>query len=258
MNLGEPRVLEVVVCAEWLNGMNAEYPPVASRFVENWLAFLGRMPSLLLGQFLFSLGVVANLNAGLGGRPWDVLCVGVMGYTPFTLGRVAQLLSLVVLVFGWALGYPPGFSTVTNTYFIGVFIDLIIAWDVVPFPTEPFSRLGLLVFAIGLFAAGSLFYLRVGLGAGPRDGLMMGLVRRLDSSISRVRGGDGADAGCSWFPPERPHGGGDHRHGAEPRSRGPARVQSGGLRLQEHGAAELHPARKHSQGPRRFLAALLG
>lgn len=162
---------------------------MTSKLVENWIAFLGRMPSLLLGQFLFSLGVVANLNAGLGGRPWDVLCVGVMGYLPLTLGQVAQVLSLVVLVFGWMLGFPPGFSTVTNTYLIGAFIDLIVAWGVVPFPTEPLSRVGLLVFAIGLFAAGSLFYLRVGLGAGPRDGLMMGLVRRLDRSISSVRGG---------------------------------------------------------------------
>ena len=162
---------------------------MTSRLAENWLAFLGRMPSLLLGQFLFSLGVVANLNAGLGGRPWDVLSVGVMSHTPFTLGQVAQLLSLVVLVFGWALGFPPGFSTVTNTYFIGVFIDSIIAWGVVPFPTELMPRLALLVFAIGLFAAGSLFYLRVGLGAGPRDGLMMGLAKRLDRSISSVRGG---------------------------------------------------------------------
>lgn len=162
---------------------------MTSKLVENWIAFLGRMPSLLLGQFLFSLGVVANLNAGLGGRPWDVLCVGVMGYLPLTLGQVAQVLSLVVLVFGWMLGFPPGFSTVTNTYLIGAFIDLIVAWGVVPFPTEPFSRVRLLVFAIGLFAAGSLFYLRVGLGAGPRDGLMMGLVRRLDRSISSVRGG---------------------------------------------------------------------
>jgi uncharacterized membrane protein YczE len=173
---------------EGLNVLNVKCPPVVSKLVENWLKFLGRMPSLLLGQFLFSLGVVANLNAGLGGRPWDVLCVGVMGYTPFTLGRVAQVLSLVVLVFGWMLGYPPGFSTVTNTYFIGVFIDLIIVWDVVPLPTKAFLKLELLILAIGLFAAGSLFYLRVGLGAGPRDGLMMGLTEKLGCSISRIRG----------------------------------------------------------------------
>jgi uncharacterized membrane protein YczE len=105
------------------------------------------------------------------------------------LGQVAQLLSLTVLVFGWILGFPPGFSTVTNTYFIGVFIDAIIAWSIVPFPTEFIPRLGLLILAIGLFAAGSLFYLRVGLGAGPRDGLMMGLAKRLDRSIASVRGG---------------------------------------------------------------------
>ena len=159
------------------------------KLVENWLEFLRRMPSLLFGQILFSVGIVANLNAGLGGRPWDVLSVGMMNYTPLTLGQATQVLSLVVLVFGWTLGFPPGFSTVTNMYFVGVYIDLIIAWDIVPFPTEPISRLGLLVFAICLFAAGALFYLRVGLGAGPRDGLMMGLVRRLNLPISSVRGG---------------------------------------------------------------------
>ena len=187
----------VRVVAEWLNVMNAEYAPIHQ--LDGCLDDLKTHGELACipgedalpppGPVPIPLGVVANLNAELGGRPWDVLCVGVMSHTPFTLGQVAQLLSLVVLVFGWILGFPPGFSTVTNTYFIGIFVDTIIAWDIGPFPTELIPKLVLLIFAIGLFTAGSLFYLRAGLGAGSRNGLMMGLAKRLGHSIASVRGG---------------------------------------------------------------------
>ena len=81
---------------------------------RNWGAFLARMPSLFTGLFFFSLGVVANLHAGLGMMPWGVLNVGVESLTPFTLGEVSQVVGLAVLLLGWLLGFPPGFSTFAN------------------------------------------------------------------------------------------------------------------------------------------------
>ncbi|MCJ7573332.1 membrane protein, partial [Candidatus Bathyarchaeota archaeon] len=104
---------------------------------DNLRDFLGRLPSLLVGLFLFAVGVVANLNSGLGMSPWGVLNVGVSNITPLTLGQASQVIGLVVIAIGWALGFAPGFGTLMNMYFIGLFIDLIIAWELIPTPTDP-------------------------------------------------------------------------------------------------------------------------
>jgi len=156
---------------------------------DNLRDFLGRLPSLLVGLFLFAVGVVANLNSGLGMSPWGVLNVGVSNITPLTLGQASQVIGLVVIAIGWALGFAPGFGTLMNMYFIGLFIDLIIAWGLIPTPTDPMFQYLLLILSVAVLGVGSLFYMGVQLGAGPRDGLMLGLVRKLDRQVAYVRAG---------------------------------------------------------------------
>jgi len=156
---------------------------------DNLRDFLGRLPSLLVGLFLFAVGVVANLNSGLGMSPWGVLNVGVSNITPLTLGQASQVIGLVVIAIGWALGFAPGFGTLMNMYFIGLFIDLIIAWELIPTPTDPMFQYLLLILSVAVLGVGSLFYMGVQLGAGPRDGLMLGLVRKLDRQVAYVRAG---------------------------------------------------------------------
>jgi len=155
---------------------------------RNWIAFLRRMPSLIIGLFFFSAGAVTNFYAGLGMMPWGVLNVGIEMMTPLTLGQVSQVVGLVVLILGWLLGFPPGFGTFANMYFIGFFIDWIMAVGLLPIPSEFFSQFGMLLLSVGLLGLGSLLYLRVGLGAGPRDGLMMGLVKKTGRNVSTIRG----------------------------------------------------------------------
>lgn len=155
---------------------------------RNWRDFLGRLPSLFLGFFLFALGIVANLNANLGMMPWGVLHVGIANVTPLTLGQTAQLVGLVIILIGWLLGFPPGFGTVANMYFIGFFIDRLLEWNVIPAQTEVVGQLGILFLSIIIMGLASFFYLRVRLGAGPRDGLMIGLIKKLGAPVSYVRG----------------------------------------------------------------------
>jgi len=162
---------------------------MASVSTDNLKDFLGRLPSLLVGLFLFAVGVVANLNSGLGMAPWGVLNVGVSNITPLTLGQASQAIGLVVIAIGWALGFAPGFGTLMNMYFIGLFIDLIIAWELIPTPTDPMFQYLLLILSVAVLGVGSLFYMGVQLGAGPRDGLMLGLVRKLDRQVAYVRAG---------------------------------------------------------------------
>jgi len=154
----------------------------------NWADFLRRLPGLFVGLFFFALGIVMTLYADLGMAPWSVLQVGLTRYTPLTFGQVSQVVGLAVLVLGWLLGFPPGFGTVMNMYFVGYFMDLIMAWGLVPVPRSLPGQLALLMGGILVLGAASFMYLNPRLGAGPRDGLMMGLVQRLGRPVYQVRG----------------------------------------------------------------------
>ncbi len=152
------------------------------------MTFLARMPSLFVGLFFFSVGIVANFHSGLGMMPWGVLNVGIEKLTPFTLGEVSQVVGLVVLLLGWLLGFSPGFGTFANMYLIGVFIDWIIASGLMSTPNALPWQLVLLVLSVAFLGVATLLYIRVGLGAGPRDGLMMGLVKKTGRPVSTIRG----------------------------------------------------------------------
>lgn len=146
-----------------------------------------RLPTLILGLFLFSVGVVMSLYSNLGMSPWGVFQVGLAKILPLTFGQVSQVVGLAVLVLGWALGFPPGLGTVANMYLVGLFIDLVMSWNLLPQPAKLFPQIVMLVLGIVVIGIASFFYLRVQLGAGPRDGLMVGLVTKLDRPVSQVR-----------------------------------------------------------------------
>ena len=73
-------------------------------------------------------------------------------------------------------------------YIIGTFIDWIIASGLIPIQETLIWQLGMLLLSVAFLGVGTLLYLRVKLGAGPRDGLMMGLVQKTGRPVSTVRG----------------------------------------------------------------------
>jgi uncharacterized membrane protein YczE len=72
-------------------------------------------------------------------------------------------------------------------YFVGLFTDLIIQWRLMPQPNDIVGQYILLFLSIFLIGVASYLYLRVQLGAGPRDGLMVGLVKKLNKPVWLVR-----------------------------------------------------------------------
>lgn len=160
-----------------------------SKLVENWVNFIKKLPSLYFGLFLFGLGSVMILYADLGMSAWGVFQIGLVNTMGFTFGQATQIVGLGVLILGWAMGFPPGWGTVSNMFFIGYFIDVIIGWRVVPRFNNLALQLVMLVAGMAMIGVASYFYLSPKLGAGPRDGLMIGLVQKLDKQVSVVRAG---------------------------------------------------------------------
>ena len=67
-----------------------------------------RVASLVLGLFLFALGIVLTLESHLGLWPWDVLHQGIAHHTPLTFGEANAVVGVFVLVVAWLLGGRPG------------------------------------------------------------------------------------------------------------------------------------------------------
>jgi uncharacterized membrane protein YczE len=145
--------------------------------VKNSLANLGIKPigRLLLGLYLVGLGLAMMIHTGLGVPPWDVLSQGVQVQTGWSFGFSAIVISAIVLLLWIPIKQQPGIGTVINAIMIGPFADLneplmpeLDGW----LANLLWMVLGLLAVALGLG-----LYISANLGAGPRDGLMVGLTR---------------------------------------------------------------------------------
>ena len=150
-----------------------------------------RALSLVAGLFVFALGVVLFYESRLGLPPWDVLHQGIAKHTPLSFGVAIEVVGVAVLLVAWALGAPPGVGTVANAVLVGAFVALLqplhAAHRLSDLPLA--GRLALLVIGLVLFGIGTALYIGAGLGAGPRDSLMLVGARRLHTRVGAVRAG---------------------------------------------------------------------
>ena len=151
---------------------------------------LVRVPVLLLGLALFAAGIVAALESRLGLSPWDVLHQGISRHTPLSFGEANIAVSAAVLAVAWLLGARIGFGTVANAVLVGSLVQLFSSLDAVAgLAHDPLGvRIGLLAAGLALMGVGTALYLGAGLGAGPRDSLMMVGAQRTRFRIGVVRG----------------------------------------------------------------------
>jgi uncharacterized membrane protein YczE len=145
--------------------------------------------ALLFGLALFALGIVLLLESGLGLSPWDVLAQGVSEQTSISFGTANVVIALGVLVVAWALGARIGPGTVANAVLIGLTVDVLLAVPAIDsLSSSPLAvRIVLMVAGIAIIGVGSAFYIGAGMGAGPRDSLMLVLSRRTGRRIGVTR-----------------------------------------------------------------------
>ncbi|MGC4889518.1 YczE/YyaS/YitT family protein [Micromonospora sp. NBC_01392] len=145
-----------------------------------------RLTQLYAGLVLYGLSMALMIRSGLGLDPWDVFHQGLARQTGLSFGTVTIAVGAVVLLLWIPLRQRPGLGTISNVVVIGLVVDGTLT--VLP-PGEGLPvRAALLVVGIVANGAATGLYLGAGLGPGPRDGLMTGLVaRRPRLSIRLVR-----------------------------------------------------------------------
>ena len=148
-----------------------------------------RSVSLVSGLSLFALGIVFMLESGLGLSPWDVLNQGISDHTSLSFGTTNIAIALLVLVVAWALGAHIGPGTVANAVLIGLLVDGLLALDAIDgLSDSPLGvRVALMVGGVLIIGIGSGFYIGAGMGAGPRDSLMLVTARRTGIRIGAAR-----------------------------------------------------------------------
>lgn len=140
---------------------------------------------LLVGLIGYGTSMAMMVRAGLGLDPWDVFHQGLTRHTPLTIGLASAVVGVVVLLAWIPLRNRPGIGTVANVIVIAVTVDAVLA--VLPAPTAMPVRIAMMVGAVVLNAISTVLYIGAGLGPGPRDGLMTGLVARTGLSVRLVR-----------------------------------------------------------------------
>lgn len=148
-----------------------------------------RLVQLFIGLVLYGLSIALIVRADLGLDPWDVLNQGVFERfakpSGVSFGLVVNLIGMAVLLLWIPLRQKPGIGTVANVLVIGTVANFGLDW--IPSDLGLPLRTGLLIAGIVLNGVASGAYIGAGLGPGPRDGLMTGIVARTGWPVKWVR-----------------------------------------------------------------------
>ena len=148
-----------------------------------------RFVQLIVGLLLYGFTMGMMVRAVLGLDPWDVFHQGLTAlvnrWVPLSYGTVITIVSVFVLLLWIPLRQRPGIGTVANAAIIGFATDATLR--LLPEFSNLTVRIVVLALAIVGNALAGALYIGAGLGPGPRDGLMTGLVARGVGSVRLVR-----------------------------------------------------------------------
>src|SRR5882757_5436074 len=144
-----------------------------------------RGTALLVGLCGYGFSMAVMVRAGLGLDPWDVFHQGLTRHTGMTIGVASAVVGVAVLLAWIPLRNRPGIGTVANVIVIAVTVDAGMA--LLPTPESMPVRVAMMLGAVVLNGLSTVLYIGAGLGPGPRDGLMTGVVARTGVSVRVVR-----------------------------------------------------------------------
>nr|WP_204613351.1 hypothetical protein [Defluviitalea raffinosedens] len=143
---------------------------------------------LLLGLFLYALGIVVSMKANLGFAPWEVFHYGLGKTIGLTIGTVSILVGLIICLCAVWMGEKIGLGTILNMILIGVFMDLLLMLSFIPEVNGLIMGIIMIITGLFIISFGSYFYIASGFGAGPRDSLMVALQRKTGLPVGLCRG----------------------------------------------------------------------
>ena len=143
-----------------------------------------RYVQAVTGITMIGIGVAFNYMANLGLGPWGVLHDGISKTINITYGQAGIMTSLISLLLWIPLKQKPGIATIFDAFWIGLTADFVI--NIIPDAPSLVIQIIYLITGITLIGLGTAIYVGGDLGAGPRDGIMVGL-EKLGLKIGTAR-----------------------------------------------------------------------
>ncbi|MDS9998971.1 YczE/YyaS/YitT family protein [Bacillus atrophaeus] len=151
--------------------------------------FVLRWTFYFIGLLILSFGISLTIEGkALGISPWDAFHYGLFQRFGLTIGQWAIIIGAIIVcltsVFTKAL---PKIGAILNMVLIGIFIDFFN----ILLPEPSTYTASVIVFSLGvlLIGYGVGVYVSAGLGAGPRDSLMMLISEKTGWNVQWVRNG---------------------------------------------------------------------
>lgn len=135
-----------------------------------------RIVHVVVGTAMVGFGQALMVRSKLGLAPWEVLAQGVAKHAGVLIGTAGIGIALGVLILWIPLRQRLGVGTLVNPVIAGLTVNQVLGW--LGDASTGIERVGFLLVGVVLVGVGIGIYLSAGLGAGPRDGLMTGLVAR--------------------------------------------------------------------------------
>ncbi|MCW9698886.1 MULTISPECIES: membrane protein YczE [unclassified Avibacterium] len=152
---------------------------------KHWSIEYHSLVMLIISLTILGMGEGLLLLANLGSAPWTVLSQGVALQAGFNVGWASLIISAIVMLMWFPLKLRAGLGTVLNTLLVALSLGITV--DFISVPHSMLLRFTYALLGIFLFGVASAFYLTCHQGAGPRDGLMVGLCQRWHCKVGIVR-----------------------------------------------------------------------
>ena len=143
---------------------------------------------MVIGLFLYALGIVVTLKANIGYAPWEVFHAGLSGKIGLSFGLTSISVGFIIIVITALLGEKIGLGTISNMILIGLFIDALLFINIIPVSKNLMIGIVMLVTGLFIVSIGTYFYIKSAFGAGPRDGLMIAFTRKTKIPVGICRG----------------------------------------------------------------------
>lgn len=147
-----------------------------------------RILRLFFGIFLYALGIVLSIRADIGIAPWATFHQGLSQLIGITFGQATIGVGFIILGFNYFMDMKIGFGTVINVFGIGSLVDFFLANNIVPKMDTILGGIVMVILSMFVIALATYFYVGAGFGTGPRDGLMVGLVKKTNKKVGLIRG----------------------------------------------------------------------
>lgn len=114
---------------------------------------------LLIGLFLYAVGIVFTINANLGLSPWDIFHQGISRLTGIAMEQASIIIGILIILLDWVMGEKIGIGTIGNMLLIGIFMNILMLNHVIHVFNNLIVRILMMILRMFIIGIACYFYI---------------------------------------------------------------------------------------------------